>query len=69
MFDAKEADEKGQRKGQPLVSMDVIISLIGNTTSRTGLKVDAMEDRNTYPTKRKITDEQMEALNLIRMMF
>jgi hypothetical protein len=53
-------------KGQPLVSMDVIISLIGNTTSRTGLKVYAMEDRNTYPTKRKITDEQMEALNLIK---
>ena len=52
-------------KGQPLVSMDVIINLIGNTTSRTGLKVYAMEDRNTYPTKRKISDEQMNSLNVL----
>ena len=53
-------------KGQPLVSMDVIINLIGNTTSRTGLKVYAMEDRNTYPTKRKISDKEMAALNILR---
>ena len=43
-------------KEQPLVSMEVIINLIGNTTSSTGLKVYAVGDRNTYPTKRKISD-------------
>ena len=48
-------------KGQPLTSLDVIINLIGHTTSSTGLKVYAMEDHNTYPTKRKITDEQLNA--------
>jgi len=32
----------------------------------TGLKVYAMEDRNSYPTKRKITNEQMDALNIFR---
>jgi transposase len=53
-------------KGQPLVSMEVIINLIGNTTSRTGLKVYAMEDRNKYPTKRKISDKELDALNIIR---
>jgi transposase len=53
-------------KGQPLVSMDVIVNLIGNTTSRTGLKVYAMEDHNTYPTKRKITDDEMADLNLAK---
>ena len=53
-------------KGEPLVSMDVIINLIGNTTSRTGLKVYAMEDQNTYPTKRKISDEEMNELNLFK---
>jgi len=53
-------------KGQPLVSMDVIINLIGNTTSQTGLQVYAMEDRNTYPTKRKISDGEMEKLNIFR---
>lgn len=53
-------------KGQPLVSMDVIISLIGNTTSRTGLKVYAMEDENKYPTGRKITDKEMDELNVVK---
>jgi transposase len=52
-------------KGQPLVSLDVIINLIGNTTSQTGLKVYAMEDRNVYPTKRKITDDEMEKINIV----
>jgi len=52
-------------KGQPLVSLDMIINLIGNTTSNTGLKVYAMEDKNKYPTKRKISDEQMEDLNIV----
>jgi transposase len=51
-------------KGRPLTSMDVMISLIGHTTSQTGLKVYAMEDHNTYPTKRKITNQQMDALNM-----
>ena len=53
-------------KGQPLVSMDVIVNLIGNITSQMGLKVYAMEDQNIYPIKRKITDEAMEGLNIIR---
>ncbi len=53
-------------KGQPLVSLDVIINLIGNTTSRTGLKVYAMADRNVYPTKRKISDVEMDDINLVK---
>jgi len=53
-------------KGQPLVSLDIIINLIGSTTSQTGLKVYAMEDQNTYPTKRKISDEEMKKINLFR---
>jgi hypothetical protein len=52
-------------KGEPLVSLDVIINLIANTTSSTGLKVYAMKDENKYPTKRKISDEQMEQLNIV----
>ena len=53
-------------KGQPLMSLEVMINLIGNTTSQTGLKVYAMEDRNIYPTKRKIPDKEMDALNLVK---
>jgi hypothetical protein len=39
--------------------------LIGKTTSRTGLKVYAMKDDNKYPTKRKISDKEIEALNIV----
>jgi transposase len=51
-------------KGQPLISLDMIINLIGGTTTRTGLKVYAREDKNKYPTKRKISNEEMDALNI-----
>ena len=53
-------------KGQPLVSLDVIINLIGSTTSQKGLKVYAMEDRNVYPTKRKIPDKEMVKINIVQ---
>jgi transposase len=53
-------------KGQPLVSLQVIIELIGHTTSRTGLKVYAMEDDNKYMTKRKVDKCDFDALNLVR---
>ena len=52
-------------KGQPLVSMEVILNLIGNSTSRTGLKFYAMEDDNKYPTKRKIDDQEMKEVNIV----
>ena len=51
-------------KGQPLVSLEVILNLIGNTTSQTGLKVYAMKDDNEYPTGRKISDEEMKKINI-----
>jgi len=52
-------------KGHPLTSLDVIINLIGNTTSSTGLKVYAMKDDSKYMTKRKISDKQMKILKII----
>jgi hypothetical protein len=35
-----------------------------STYTRTGLKVYAREDKNKYPTKRKISNEEMNALNI-----
>ena len=52
-------------KGHPLTSLDVIINLIGNTTSSTGLKVYAMKDDSKYMAKRKISDKQMKILQII----
>ena len=42
--------------GKPLTSHQVIIDLIGATTTRTGLKVHPELDDDTYPTGIKISD-------------
>jgi hypothetical protein len=56
-------------RGRPLVSREVIVNLIANTTTRTGLVVKAALDTNQYPTKTKVTDEQLERLRLKRHEF
>jgi transposase len=51
-------------RGQPLVSRQAIVSLIGATTSTAGLKVYAELDESTYERAIKITDAQLAAVNL-----
>lgn len=51
-------------RGRPLVSHDVIINLIANTTTQAGLKIRAELDRGIYPTGLKITDAELTRLNL-----
>jgi hypothetical protein len=51
-------------RGQPLVSRQAVVSLIGATTSTAGLKVYAELDENTYERAIKITDAQLAAVNL-----
>ncbi|MQA91773.1 MAG: ISAzo13 family transposase, partial [Gemmatimonas sp.] len=56
-------------RGTPLVSLAVMVSLIGATTSRTGLRVRSEIDRGSYPSGVKISDAQMALLNLERHRF
>jgi transposase len=51
-------------RAKPLVSRQVVIDLIAATTTSTGLKVYARLDENNYPTKIKVTDEQLAAVQL-----
>ena len=51
-------------RGRPLVSHDVIINLIANTTTQAGLKIRAELDRGRYPIGLKITDAELTGLNL-----
>ncbi len=51
-------------RGQPLVSLAAIVSLIGRTRTQTGLRVRAELDRGKYPDGREITDAQMAKLLL-----
>ena len=56
-------------RGRPLVSHEVIVDLIGATTSRTGLRVKAELDPGRYPTKVTVSDAEMAALALTRHPF
>ena len=44
--------------------MSVIVNLIGATTSDTGLRVQAELDTEFYPTKVKVSDDQMASVHL-----
>jgi len=51
-------------RGRPLVSHEVIINLIANTTTKAGLKIRAELDRGNYPVGIKISDAELSGLNL-----
>lgn len=51
-------------KGEPLTSYETVVNLIGATTTKKGLKVQAKLDKANYETGTKITDEDMESLNI-----
>jgi hypothetical protein len=56
-------------RGRPLVSLQVIVSLIGTTTTATGLRVQAALDTHTYPVGVKVTKQQYATINLHRADF
>jgi hypothetical protein len=56
-------------RGRPLVSREVVVNLIGHTTTQTGLAIRSELDEGNYPTGRKVSDEQMEGLSIKRDKF
>jgi hypothetical protein len=53
-------------RGKPLRTLEAVVGLIANTTTRTGLKVRAAADQKRYKTGRKISDAEMKELALIK---
>ena len=51
-------------RGKPLVSCQVIVQLIANTTTATGLTVACRLDENTYVKGIKVSDAEMSDLNI-----
>jgi Rhodopirellula transposase DDE domain len=51
-------------RGRPLVSHEVVVQLIGSTTTRAGLRVQAERDTGAYPTKVKISDADLATVHL-----
>jgi hypothetical protein len=51
-------------RGKPLIRHQVIIQLLGATTTRTGLDVQCRLDANKYPKGIRVSDRELAAIDL-----
>ncbi len=56
-------------RGRPLISHEVVINLIAHTTTKSGLKIRAELDKRSYQTGLKVSNEEMESINIKRTEF
>jgi transposase len=56
-------------RGQPLESYEIIVNLIGSTTTESGLLVHATLDASIYKKGRKVTDAEFTAMNITPSRF
>ena len=56
-------------RGKPLISHEVVVNLIGATTTQTGLRVTSKLDTNRYPAGRKVSDDELAVIHLRRDAF
>ncbi len=56
-------------RGRPLVSHEVVVNLIENTTARAGLRVQAALDTAHHPTHQQVSDDQLSDVYLTRDTF
>jgi hypothetical protein len=56
-------------RGRPLISREVVVSLIGSTTTAKGLRVRAALDEKEYETGVRVSDEEFAALPINRDKF
>jgi hypothetical protein len=56
-------------RGKPLVSHQVIVQLIGATTTDTGLRVCCEIDSNLYQKGVEVSDAELQAINISRHEF
>lgn len=56
-------------RGKPLESYETIVNLISSTKTRKGLKVNALLDETQYEKGIKVSDEQLDSINIFRHAF
>ena len=56
-------------RGRPLETYEIVVNLIGSTTTESGLTVHAELDAGRYEKGRKVTDEAFAAVNLTPSRF
>lgn len=53
-------------QAEPLIEFDYLVNFAANTTTATGLHIEAERDQKTYEKGQKISDAQMRELSLTR---
>ena len=56
-------------RGRPLISREVVVQLIGSTTTAAGLEIKAALDKCSYESGIRVSDEEIENVNLYREEF
>jgi hypothetical protein len=56
-------------KGIPLETLEIVVNLIGNTKTQEGLEVHAWFDGREYQKSRKVSDEQLLDVRILRAKF
>jgi len=56
-------------RGRPLTTREVVVNLIGSTTTREGLRIKETLDENTYAPGIKVSDEELATLAIERDEF
>jgi Rhodopirellula transposase DDE domain len=56
-------------KGVPLETLEIVVNLIANTRTETGLEVHAWIDTTKYQPKKEVTDEELSQVNIKRNRF
>jgi hypothetical protein len=52
-------------QGVPLETMEVVVEMIGSTTTREGLEIHVWLDENTYEKGREVTDEELNGCIIV----
>jgi hypothetical protein len=56
-------------RGRPLTSHEVVVNLIGATTTKADLKVHAEHDVGIYPAGTKVSDAELAAIDMTTHKF
>jgi len=56
-------------RGKPLTTVEVIVNLIANTTTKSGLRIMASKSGKLYQCGQKVSDKEMLALRILKADF
>ena len=56
-------------RGRPLSTLETVVNLIANTSTQTGLRIEASADENCYEPGKKVSDESLCSIRIDKSTF